>query len=144
MWGTCETAGAMLWRIVRKELPSCKIVVVRRPVIEVQRSLARVGAMSSIAALAEEDAMLEAAIRDPEIMPIHYQQLGDPQIGKLLFEHCLEIDFDFEWWTKMVQMNVQVDMPAWLRKMEERRPAFRQLVEEVRNRGEGMTIRYVN
>ena len=88
--------------------------------------------------------MLEAASKDPDILSVKFDQLNDMRIGQLLFEHCLELEFDFEWWVYMARINVQVDMPAWMQKIEERRPAFQQLIQEVTKRGEGITLRYLN
>lgn len=144
MWGTCETAGAMLWSIVRKEMPSCKILLVRRPLIEVHRSLAKAGAVGDLSALAEEDAMLDAAAKDPWVVSVRFDQLGDPQVGQILFEHYLELDFDFSWWSYMTQVNVQVDMPAWIKKIQERKPYFHQLAKDVVTRGKDITLRYLN
>lgn len=134
MWGTVETAGAMLWRIMRCELPDCRVVLIRRPMIEVYRSLAAVGVVADLHKLAEMDAMLDAAATDPGIISVPYHTLSEPFIGKCLFEHCLDLEFDFEWWASVVQTNIQVDMPAWIKQMERQGHIFEQLKEDVLNR----------
>ena len=130
----------MLWRIVRRELPECKIVLVRRPLIEVHKSLARAGAVTDLSALAEVDAMLDAAATDPAINSIHYDQLSDPMIGKLLFEYCLELEWDFEWWSRLVQVNVQVDMPKWLDQKDLLSGTFKSLVSDVKIRSKSLSL----
>ena len=52
MCGTVETAGALMLRIVRTELPQCRIVLVRRPLIDVHRSLAAKGVVADLTVLA--------------------------------------------------------------------------------------------
>lgn len=134
MFGTVETAGAMLWQIVRRELPECRIVLVRRPLIEVYRSLAAKGVVADIGVLAEMDQTLNFAACDPQIMSVPYELLSDPAVGKWLFEYLLELDWDEEWWQKLVATNIQVDLPAWIRKANGKREQFLELVLDVNRR----------
>lgn len=134
MWGSVETAGAMLWRIIRSELPQCKIILIRRPIIEVHRSLAKVGIVADLSALAEMEAMLDAAAGDSSIISVPYPVLSEPMIGKWLFEYCLELEFDFDWWAQITQVNIQVDMPAWMKRIEENRHVFESLKGDVASR----------
>lgn len=135
MWGTVETAGSMLWRIVREELPDCNIILIRRPIIEVHRSLAKAGVIADLHALAEADAMLDAAASDSSIVSVPYNLLSEPFMGKWLFEKCLDLEFDFEWWAHMIQTNIQVDMPGWMKKIEENKQTFEALKADVASRG---------
>jgi hypothetical protein len=118
MWGTCETAGASLWRIVRQELPDVQIVTVRRPLVEVHRSLLQMGLPGDLTRLGALDAMLDAAQSDPQIVSIPYYMLSEPFIGKWIFETLLQAEFDFEWWYKYINMNIQVSMPNFLEKID--------------------------
>lgn len=120
MWGTVETGAAPIWRIVRKEMPECRIVLVRRPLIECYRSLAAQGVMPNMSVLAEANHCLDEASADPAIISVPYELLSDPGIGKWLFEYCLEIEWDVEWWQRMVATKIQVDMPLWISRLEER------------------------
>lgn len=121
MCGTVETGAAPIWRIVRSELPQCRIVLVRRPLIESYRSLAAQGVMPDISILAELNHCLDMAAADPAIISVPYELLSDPAIGRWLFEYCLELEWDVEWWKQMVATKIQVDMPSWIERLEAKR-----------------------
>lgn len=134
MWGTVETGGAMLWSIVRTEMPECRIVLVRRPLIEVHRSLAAQGVVADLGALSEIDQHLNAAAVDPSIVSVPYGLLSDPGVGQWLFEYCLELEWDEAWWKRLVEMNIQVDMPAWLERIETKREQHQEFLADVARR----------
>lgn len=136
MWGTVETGGAGLWSIIRRELPECKIVLIRRPLMAVYQSLAKAGVVGDLSHLAEQEAMLDAAATDPNIVSIQFKQLSDPMICRWIFEHCLEVEFDFDWWAAMAKFNIQVDMPKWVEKIRELDPIYKKLYEDVKKRTE--------
>lgn len=117
MWGTVETAGSFLWRIVRQELPDCKIVLIRRPLVEVTRSLINAGLAGDLTRLAANDALLDAAATDPEIVSVPFNLLSEPWIGRWLFESLLELEWDFEWWYRVVNTNIQINVPQFIEKI---------------------------
>jgi hypothetical protein len=132
MWGTCETAGAGLWRIVRQELPECQIVLIRRPLVEVHRSLIQMGLTANLTSLAAQEAMLDAATSDPRIISIPYTMLSEPFIGKWLFEVLLQEEFDFDWWMRVVNTNIQVKMPDFLERLEHAQVNLNLLAEDIK------------
>jgi len=134
MWGTVETGGAALWPVMRNEMPDCRIILVRRPLIEVYRSLAAAGVTPNLTALAEIDKHLDAASLDPSVTSVPYAVLSDPSVGKWLFEYCLELEWDQQWWQQMVMTHITVDMPAWLSSFEEKREQYQRLQEDVARR----------
>jgi hypothetical protein len=134
MWGSIETGGASLWPIVRDEMPECRIILVRRPLHDVYRSLAAAGVSPDLGILAELDQHLNFASADPSITSVPYDLLSDPGVGKWVFEYCLELDWDEEWWTRLVQMNIQVDMGAWLERLESRREQYLAMLENAKKR----------
>jgi hypothetical protein len=134
MWGTCETAGAPLCPIVRHEMPECRIVLIRRPIQEVYRSLSEKGVMPDLSILAEMDMNLNVVAVDPKVISIPYALLSDPGIGRFLFEYCLELEWDEKWWEFMVQQNVQVDMPKWMERLVSKRDQFFELFQDVQRR----------
>lgn len=133
MWGTCETGGTGIWRIVRQEMPECKIVLIRRPIIESHRSLLNAGFAGNLTVLAEQDVMLDAASTDPEIVSIPYNMLSEPFIGKWLFESLLELEADFDWWIKMVNTNVQMSIHDVMPHLDEYAMNLTKLSEEISN-----------
>lgn len=131
MWGTCETGGTGIWRIVRQEMPECKIVLIRRPIIESHRSLINAGFTGNLTVLAEQDVMLDAASTDPAIVSIPYNMLSEPFIGKWLFETLLELEADFDWWIKMVNTNVQMRIHDVMPHLNEYAANLTKLSEEI-------------
>lgn len=140
MWGTVETAGAALCPIVRREMPECRVILVRRPLVEVYHSLAEKGVMPDLNVLAEMDQLLNVAAADPEIVSVPYSLLSDPGIGKWLFEYCLELEWDEEWWTRMVRTNVQVDMPRWVERLMSKRDQLLGLFQDVVHRNQSQVL----
>lgn len=134
MCGTVETGAAPIWRIVRRELPQCRIILVRRPLIESYRSLAGQGVMPNMSVLAELNHCLDVASADPGIISLPYELLSDPVIGRWLFEYCLELEWDVEWWQRMVATKIQVDMPFWIARMEEKYDQMVEFFEDLNRR----------
>jgi len=136
MAGSVETAGAPLWRIIKKELPECKLVVVRRPLIEVYRSLTKKGFLPDLSELAELNATLD--LLESVAQEIEYRNLIDPLTCRWLFEYCLEIDWDFDWWASLHQVNIQIDLKARMDQMERHKDRWKVLREEVAERSRGL------
>jgi hypothetical protein len=110
MWGSIEMEGMIGWQIIRKELPDLKTVVVRRPLQEVYNSLVMKGYTPNLSGLAELNAMLDVIADQPDVFSLNSSDLDAPIACKWLFEYCLEIEFDFEWWHEISQMNIQVNI----------------------------------
>lgn len=138
MTGTVETSAAPLWKIVRKELPDCKIVVVRRPLIEVYRSLEKHGYLFNLSELAELNELLEMISEMPRVCSICYEGLDSPGVCKWLFEYCLEIDFDFDWWLQLQGMNIQVDLKERMEQLERRKESMERVRQEVLEKSRGI------
>ena len=144
MWGTCETNGAFLWRLVRQEMPECKVLLVRRPLIEAYQSFAATGFMPDLSEMAAIDAMLDAAAQDPKIVTVPYSTLSEPTVGKMLFEHLLELEFDFDWWARTVQLNITVDMEQWQNRVWDNKSLRKMLMEDVAKKSEGLKPCHLN
>jgi len=110
MWGSVELSGMIGWQVIRKEMPELKTVVMRRPLQEVYESLAGLGLQANLSTLAEFNALLDVIASQPGVYSINSSDLDAPIVGKWLFEYLLEIEFDFDWWYKMSQMNIQINM----------------------------------
>jgi hypothetical protein len=114
MWGSVETGGMIGWQLIRKELPDLKTIVVRRPLQEVYESITMAGARYDLKVnltnLAELNAMLDLIASQPDVFSINAIDLDAPVMAKWLFEYCLELEFDFDWWHRMSQFNVQVNV----------------------------------
>jgi hypothetical protein len=130
MTGSVETGGAPIWKLVRKEMPDCKIVLVRRPLIEVYRSAIRAGAAPVLSDLAEASEQLNAAAMDEEVSSIDYSQLNESWACARLFEYCLGFEPSFKWVLQFMAVNIQANMQEHLDRIN---PAVREaLLEDVR------------
>jgi hypothetical protein len=112
--GTAETAAAPAWRLIHHYLPNLRRVVVFRPVDEIVTSLlATLPRMTSI----DEDGLrrqvaylvrcLAQIAELPGTLTATFADLGDEKTCRNVFEHCLQQDFDREWWLRLRDRNIQ-------------------------------------
>jgi len=113
MCGSVELEGMIGWQVIRKEMPDLKVVVMRRPLQEVYDSLTMLGYIPNLTELASLNAMLDIIASQPGVFSINSSDLDAPIACKWLFEYCLELDFDFDWWCQLTQLNVQVNIDDW-------------------------------
>jgi hypothetical protein len=110
MWGSVELGGIIGWQVIRKEMPNLKTVVVKRPLQEVYNSIVALGLQPDLTALAEHGELLDVVGSQPGVYTISSESLDSPMMCKWLFEYCLELEFDFEWWAHLAPLNIQVDV----------------------------------
>ena len=110
MFGSVEIGAVMAWRLIKKELPHLKTVVIKRPLIEVFNSFARAGFEVDIGELGELEAMLDSVAEEEGVYSIRSSDLDAPIVCKWLFEYCLDLEFDFDWWAYMQNINIQMDL----------------------------------
>lgn len=132
--GSCETGAVLGWRLLRRELPELKLVVVRRPWPEVIVSLFGQGVqLASYDELIARAAQLDLLAQQDGVLVLEYRELWDPEACRVLFEHCLELPFDWQWWSYWAGQNVQIDMSWRLQRLaqnHERLEAFKAEVAE--------------
>jgi hypothetical protein len=133
MWGSVEIGGVVAWQVIRKELPDLKTIVVRRPIQEVYSSITEEGYQGHLANLAELDEMLNVVSAQSDVLSIETRMLDSPAVCKWLFEYCLELEFDFDWWAQISALDIQVKLEDVMKNKDEievRYNAFRQDVLE--------------
>lgn len=119
--GTAETGAAPYWRLIQRYAPDARVLVVRRPVLEVMDSVKKQGVggldyPAILRNLIRLDAKLnQAEMRLPNAISINYDELTDPGICRIVFEHCLGMPFNLQWWQYWNAINVQVDFDATIR-----------------------------
>jgi len=123
--GSCETAAARWWRLIKMYRPETRIVVVRRPVVEVVDSLMRVPGVNFdcarlTALIARQDRALDQVAK--HALAVEYADLAREDICREVFEHCLPYDFDRDWWFALDQQNLQCDLPAMMRYFQAHAP----------------------
>lgn len=131
--GVVETGAVVGWRVLRHALPGVKVIVVRRPLREVYDSFIRLGVTN----VDQEELFRRALSLDtvaslPDVEVWEYSELEDEDRCAKLFEHCLGVAHNHNWWATMARQNVQIDMRERIRHLQahqQQMRAFRQEVE---------------
>ena len=135
--GTCETGAAIAWRLLRQEYPQAKLVVVQRPVGEVMDSFARMRLFPSDTLADLTNEMLRRALflnelsRQPNVLFLPFRAIDEEAGCAMLFEHCLGIPHDHEWWLCLRDLNIQIDFPARLKRLARNAAHLARLKAEV-------------
>lgn len=133
MWGTCETGAVVAWRLIKHLAPELRLVTVHRPLIQVIRSLEAKGWPPRLDELAQREAALSELGKQPGVHSLSFDDLNDPSVCGWLFEHCLELEWDPEWYAKCSILNIQIDLAARARQMQARAPQLAGLMAEVQS-----------
>jgi hypothetical protein len=129
--GLCETGMSFAAPLIRRYFPNCRFVVVRRPLADIEASLSRSpGWEGSRDYLAEEEKRLEAISAMPGTLTVTFDQLNGMQACQEVFEHCLQLPFDEEWWAALAPQDIQIDMAASVARSVERTPQMAALMAE--------------
>jgi len=130
--GTAETGAVVGWRALRRCLPDARIAIIRRPIDEVYESLARfgLGSQALLSELIERNAMLDDLARVRGVRSFTFADLSRMDDCRALFEHCLDIPFDWEWWEGLASVNIQVDVLAQVRFLRANHDRIEQLKRE--------------
>ncbi|WP_254066582.1 GNAT family N-acetyltransferase [Acidisoma sp. S159] len=115
--GTVETAAAPYWRLVQELRPEIKTVVIRRPVDEVVDSLRRTGVIADPEALrggleALDRKLEQISARVPGALSVTFAELNDEATCARIFEHCLSLPHDPDWYARAAPLNLQINLPA--------------------------------
>lgn len=133
MWGTVETGAAIAYRLIRQELPDLRVITVHRAVVDVDRSLRRFG-IEVLEELESRSSLLELIGRQEGVESIYFNDLEDPFCCRWLFEYCLELPWDLQWWQLCQRLNIQVDMTARVQQLIRNRERIEELKREVTER----------
>lgn len=115
--GSVETGLSEAWPRLVERFPGLRIVTIHRPLIEICKSLIRVGAPVHLADLARKQYYLEQVPG----LKIDFDSLNNPEVCRTIFEQCLEVPFDFNWWEALAPVNIQIDMAERLQLLYENR-----------------------
>lgn len=124
--GSAETALARWWPLIPKIAPTLRIVVVRRPVPEVVDSLMRLRLGFDRDLLSRVILKLDHALDMVEdhvpCLRVGFAELAEEGCCRRVFEHCLNLPHDHNWWLRWEWQNVQCNMGAILRYAEAFKP----------------------
>lgn len=129
--GTVETAMVEGWSVVDDIIPDARIVVVRRKLGDVVQSLAKFGIYGEEELIKRSQLMYEVQAM-PGVLTIDYEALNNEMTCRTIFEHCLDMPFDRQWWLGLRNANIQLDMPQRLTKLVANRAKMDSLRAEIR------------
>ncbi len=131
--GTVETGSQIAFGYVKRERPEAKIVVVRRPVGDVLRSLADVGVSGDgiEAEIHKRAADLDRISAFPGVKTLSYSDLDDAFTCSWLFEYLTSKPLTPEWWNQVSKFNIQVDVRKRLELVASRSEQIEKLKELV-------------
>ena len=135
--GTCETAGAPFWRLLRKYRPDARVVTIRRSVEEVLESVCKVAKLDEIGnarkVLAGIDRKLDQIEgRMSDVRSISFDSLRDEQVCAGLFESCLPYSHNSARWKAMSNTNIQINFPAMVRYVQVVLPTLNKLAAQAK------------
>ncbi len=129
--GTCETAIIEGWKIMRDLWPKSRVVVIHRDLVSIVQSCRKLGLEPNLEQLIERKEMLDMLANAPGVKSYQFEQLEDPAICKEIFEFCLKLEFDVNWWSLLQSKNIQINMPLRLQEIQSRYEDLRSLRLEV-------------
>ena len=137
--GTVETAAAPFWRLLERVAPGARVVTLRRPVPAVAASLARAGAVFDEPVMLRLLERIERKLdqierRLPNVLALTYDDLADEAHCALVFEHCLQMPHDHDWWQRVAPLNLQISLPHLMRYWDAYRPQLDKLAKQARHR----------
>jgi hypothetical protein len=128
--GVVETGAAFAYKVLSSGLPKAKLLVIQRNPMDCFNSLVAKGIVPD-----QED--WAKRVRDlwtvsaSGVRTVAYEDLDLESCARWIWEYCLEVPWDAQWWAQWLPINVQIDM--YKRQEELRRDAgnIRKLKEEV-------------
>jgi hypothetical protein len=136
--GASETLAAPYWRLLAKLAPSARVVIVRRPIADVVESILRIPAGRALPfdrphltrAVQFLDAKLaQASVRLPGALCVSFADLENEGTCARIFEHCLPLPHDSDWWRGWAAINVQCDFNSLRRYAQAFAPQLAKLGE---------------
>jgi len=118
--GSCETGAAFAWRLIRERLPECRFAVALRDPREVADSLERQGLGDHRAEMWRRWSHLQEIAAEPGVLTVQFDKLTEPECGAL-YRHCTGEDVPAGWWTQLDPLNIQVDLPRWVARLQQNR-----------------------
>lgn len=116
--GTVETAACYGHWLLRQSVPDIREAVIRRPVEDVIRASLANGIKAGVnydepelrRLITYGDRMLEKIAARPGVLSLDYADLETEAGCRKVFEFCLGLPFDREWWLKWKDENVQISL----------------------------------
>lgn len=136
--GTIETGAVLGWRIIRKFLPQTRIIVLRRPLVEVGRSLVNRGLQFDHSDLLFKAVELERLAQQPFVETIEYQELADEFAMAKLFESLLRRPSSPAWFRSISEVNLQIDLSERLWYLQNNQARISQFKQDIIEQSAGL------
>lgn len=109
--GCADTMLALRWPDIVSAAPDVRIAVVHRGVNDVKQAIRRrgYGSIEIDRVCGEISKALNRAAKWRGAIAVQYRELSNPATVKRVFEHCLGVPFDREWFEAWRDVNVQAD-----------------------------------
>lgn len=105
--GTVETGTVIGWRELLGVFPQIKVVVVRRELIEVCRSLEAKGIIPNLLDLGRKNYQLDLVSLEPGVMSVKFESLNRLEVCGAIYQHCKGRPMELGWWEQLAPINVQ-------------------------------------
>ena len=128
--GICETGFVAGAPLLRKCFRTANIVVVKRPVDDVRKSLMKFGWEFAPDHLEWMDRELDKISAWPGVLTVNFEDLSDQSVCETLFEHCLGQPLGVDWFHQWKNRIVEIDMKARMMRLIYRGPEMGRLVAE--------------
>lgn len=126
-FGTVETGMVEGWRVAKKLVPYAKIIVIKRSPLEVINSLTTIGIPNTGRQIFDRADMLDEVSNLHNVMTFNYNEFNNEGACSELFEYCLDIPFDRDWWLGLKDANIQLDVSMRIEKLKANQNAIRSL-----------------
>ena len=130
--GTVETGAAFAYPLIRDKMPRARLLVVQRDPTECLKSLMVKGVRPDPEDWAQRVRDLWA-VSASGVRTIAYEDIDLESCAKWIWEYCLDLPWDGQWWSQWTPMNVQVDMSKRILELQRDAENIAQLKREVAN-----------
>jgi hypothetical protein len=130
--GTVETGAAFAYKLISSRLPKGKLLVVQRDPMECLHSLLRKGVKPDPEDWSQRVRDLWA-VSASGVRTIAYDDLDLESCAKWIWEYCLDLPWDGQWWSQWTPMNVQIDISKRIMELQRDAENIAQLKREVAN-----------
>lgn len=109
--GCTDTMLALRWTDIVRAAPDVRLAIVHRGVHDVRQAIRRrgYGSLEVDRVCGEINRALNKAAKWRGAIAVQYRELENPATVKRVFEHCLRVPFDREWFETWRDVNVQAD-----------------------------------
>ncbi len=129
--GTCETAIVEGWKVMKDLWPKSRIVVIHRDLADIVQSCRKQGLEPNLDQLVQRKEMLDMLAAAPGVKNFNFVDLDKAEVCKEIFEFCLKLEFDVNWWSLLQAKNIQINMHMRMQEIQERYEDLRALRVEV-------------